>query len=82
VELVSEWATAFSGRGRPAGLRRFPRHFVVSAEQQNDRPAERDAEHPDRQPFAGAGIEARRGSFGAGMAVEFVNDGPVTIVLD
>jgi D-aminoacyl-tRNA deacylase len=32
--------------------------------------------------LASAGVEVRRGRFGAPMAVELVNDGPVTIVLD
>lgn len=32
--------------------------------------------------LAGAGVQVERGVFGARMAVELVNDGPVTIVLD
>jgi D-aminoacyl-tRNA deacylase len=32
--------------------------------------------------LASAGVEVQRGLFGAQMAVELVNDGPVTIVLD
>jgi D-aminoacyl-tRNA deacylase len=32
--------------------------------------------------LAGLGVPVARGSFGAMMAVELVNDGPVTIVLD
>jgi D-tyrosyl-tRNA(Tyr) deacylase len=32
--------------------------------------------------LAGAGVVVERGLFGARMAVELVNDGPVTIVLD
>lgn len=32
--------------------------------------------------FAGIGIETRTGVFGASMAVDLVNDGPVTLVLE
>jgi D-aminoacyl-tRNA deacylase len=32
--------------------------------------------------LAGLGVDVERGSFGALMEVELVNDGPVTIVLD
>ena len=34
------------------------------------------------EAIAGEGIEVARGVFGARMALELVNDGPVTIVLD
>jgi D-tyrosyl-tRNA(Tyr) deacylase len=34
------------------------------------------------ESLAGHGIDVARGRFGARMAVELVNDGPVTIVLD
>jgi D-tyrosyl-tRNA(Tyr) deacylase len=34
------------------------------------------------EALAGLGVDVQRGQFGARMAVELVNDGPVTILLD
>jgi D-tyrosyl-tRNA(Tyr) deacylase len=55
-----------------------------------NRPSFSDAAPPDEaelrydrfcQALAGQGVDVARGVFGARMAVELVNDGPVTIVL-
>ncbi len=46
----------------------------------------KDTDEPLYERFCGAlealGVPVARGVFGARMEVEFVNDGPVTIVLD
>jgi D-tyrosyl-tRNA(Tyr) deacylase len=56
-----------------------------------NRPSFADAAPPDHaerlcqrfcEELAASGTEVERGLFGARMAVELVNDGPVTIVLD
>jgi D-aminoacyl-tRNA deacylase len=56
-----------------------------------NRPSFSDAAPPDEaepvyarfcEALAALGVEVARGVFGAAMAVELVNDGPVTIVLD
>jgi D-aminoacyl-tRNA deacylase len=56
-----------------------------------NRPSFSDAAPPEEaepvytrfcEALEGLGIEVARGVFGAAMAVELVNDGPVTIVLD
>ena len=55
------------------------------------RPSFNDAAHPEAaeplieayaQALEGHGVTVSRGSFGAHMEVELVNDGPVTLILD
>jgi D-tyrosyl-tRNA(Tyr) deacylase len=66
--------------------------FTLIAETaKGNRPSFTDAAPPDQaeplyEAFCGAlgkhGVRVETGAFGAKMAVELVNDGPVTIVLD
>jgi D-tyrosyl-tRNA(Tyr) deacylase len=66
--------------------------FTLIAETaKGNRPSFTDAAPPDQaeplyEAFCGAlgehGVPVETGAFGARMAVELVNDGPVTIVLD
>jgi len=64
---------------------------LIAGTAKGNRPSFTDAAQPaDAEPvyeavctaLAGLGVAVERGVFGARMAVELVNDGPVTIILD
>jgi D-tyrosyl-tRNA(Tyr) deacylase len=64
---------------------------LIAATRKGNRPSFTDAAPPEQaEPLyedfctavAGEGVPVERGVFGAYMAVELTNDGPVTIVLD
>ena len=64
---------------------------LIADTRKGNRPSFADAAPPEDavvlyerfcDALAGAGVPVGRGVFGARMAVELVNDGPVTIVLD
>jgi D-tyrosyl-tRNA(Tyr) deacylase len=71
---------------------RIPVHFGRREDtKKGNRPSFTEAAPPDEAiplyerfcaELVSAGVEVQRGVFGARMAVELVNDGPVTIVLD
>ena len=63
---------------------------LIADTQKGNRPSFSDAAPPEEaelrydrfcEALAGQGVDVARGVFGARMAVELVNDGPVTIVL-
>lgn len=72
ILLVSQFTLCASLRGgrRP--------DFTAAARPEKAEPLYRRA----AELLAAAGLTVRTGEFGASMAVESVNDGPVTIVLD
>jgi D-tyrosyl-tRNA(Tyr) deacylase len=64
---------------------------LIADTRKGNRPSFSDAAPPERaeplyerfcEELTALGIQVERGVFGASMAVELVNDGPVTIVLD
>jgi D-tyrosyl-tRNA(Tyr) deacylase len=64
---------------------------LIADTRKGNRPSFSDAAPPEEaealyvefcEALASAGVPVERGVFGARMAVELVNDGPVTIVLD
>ena len=75
-----------------ASHRRYDRMACVPqwVTQKGNRPSFSDAAPPEEaelrydrfcEALAGQGVDVARGAFGARMAVELVNDGPVTIIL-
>jgi D-tyrosyl-tRNA(Tyr) deacylase len=63
---------------------------LIADTQKGNRPSFSDAAPPEEaelrydrfcEALVGQGVDVARGDFGARMAVELVNDGPVTIVL-
>ena len=63
---------------------------LIADTQKGNRPSFSDAAPPEEaelrydrfcETLVGEGVDVARGAFGAKMAVELVNDGPVTIVL-
>jgi D-tyrosyl-tRNA(Tyr) deacylase len=64
---------------------------LIADTRKGNRPSFTEAAPPDRaeplyerfcEELAALGVDVKRGVFGARMAVELVNDGPVTVVLD
>jgi D-tyrosyl-tRNA(Tyr) deacylase len=64
---------------------------LIADTRKGNRPSFTDAAPPElaeplydafSEELAALGVDVERGAFGARMAVELVNDGPVTIVLD